>query len=78
MRCFPEGTTQEDVIKKKAASSSYMLGLLAGDTSSLDWGTDRQLLFESTPQPKGQLCEPSVSKCIRISGSAELSSAGIP
>lgn len=55
---------------------------LAADTSSLDclWdiNTCSKVLFECTPQPKGQLCAPSVSKCIRINGSAELSHGGFP
>lgn len=35
-------------------------------------------MFESTRQPKGQTCAPSVSKYIRIRGSTELSWGGFP
>lgn len=38
----------------------------------------QQVLSECTQQPKGQLCAPSVSKCIRISGPAELSQLRLP
>lgn len=56
-----------------AAASWHLLLELAGCgyiliRLSLRHKHMQQVLFECTQQPKGQLCAPSVSKCIRISG----------
>lgn len=61
-----------------AAASWHLLLELAGCgyiliRLSLGRKHMQQVLSECTQQPKGQLCAPSVSKCIRISGPAELS-----
>lgn len=66
-----------------AAASWHLLLELAGCRYilirlSLGHKHMQQVLFECTRQPKGQLCAPSVSKYIRISGSAELSRGGFP
>lgn len=77
---FPIWVRQGALIRAlvAAAASWHLLLELAGCRYmlirlSLGYKHMQQVLFESTRQPKGQLCAPSVSKCIRINGSAELS-----
>lgn len=82
-QCYPIWVGQEVVITALVAAAASLLLELAGCRYilirlSLGHKHMQQVLFECTRQPKGQLCAPSVSKCIRISGSAELSWGGFP
>lgn len=74
-QCYPVWVRQEAVIRALvAAAVSWHLLLELADCRyilirlSLGHKHMQQVLFECTRQPKGQLCAPSVSKCISVSG----------
>lgn len=84
-QCYPIWVRHEAVIIAlvAAAVSWHFLLELAGwryilIRLSLGHKHMHQVLFECIRQPKGQSCAPSVSKCIRINVSAELSKRVFP